>query len=295
MANPNVKTWKYNLGGTLDVTYSDGHSEQMSEADAIKAGIITNPGTASNIGSTNTKAKVSTGSYGASSGTPFSDPGTGQTSNTAFTVPINGIMTPIGTLLQHANDPKMLGSIRQSLVANGLIAKGTKSANTIIQAYTSMLVKAASVSMDPNEWMRQYKASGGGIDTAGGGASSGPSTNISLKTYTANEIQSIAEQTYLNTVGRKPSAKELTDLVTQLNTKEKATPTKTVSTPNAAGNVTTSSTTGGLDEQAFIKSQVESNQALQPEVSRMKDINFSSWLMKAMSSGPEAAGTLANG
>jgi len=146
--------------------------------------------------------------------------------------------------------------------------------------------------MDPNDWMAQFKAAGGGQDTAAAG---GPSTNISIRKYDSTQIQSIAEQVYLNTVGRKPSVQELTDLTDQLNVKEKAMPTKTVSTPNAAGTVTTSATSGGVDEKAFIKSKVETNQALQPEVTRMKDINFSSWLERAMTGGPSAAGGLANG
>lgn len=288
----NVKTWSYTPAGTIKVEYTDNHTEVMSEGDAVKAGIIKDPGAAKPKGSTTpTTPKVTPGGY--SSGTTIADPfGSGVTSGSNYTVPVNGQQVSIATLLQGANDPKKLAAIGAALRDYGIISKGTKSQQSIINAYTSVLVKAAAVSMDPNQWMAEFKAAGGGPDATT--TTGGPSTNISLKTYDVNQIQSIAEQVYLNTVGRKPSAKELTDLTTQLNVKEKATPTKTVSTPNAAGTVTTSKTTGGIDEQQFIQSQVQNNAALQPEVSRMKDINFSSWLDKAMSGGP-AAGGIPNG
>jgi len=293
----NIKTWKYNPSGTITVQFTDNHSEIMSEAEAIKAGVQgISTGTISSTGTTKKitpTTGITTGLYGASAGTPFSDPNTGQTSNTNFAVPINGQMVPIGTLLQATNDPTKLGQIGKQLKAIGWVSKGTNSQDSITKAYTSLLVKAAAASMDPNEWLAKWKAAGGGLDTAGT-SSGGPSTNINLRVYQPNQIQSIAEQVYLNTVGRKPSAKELTDLTTQLNAKEKALPTKTTNIPNATGNVTKTTTTGGVDEQAFIQSQVQSNAALQPEVSRMKDINFSSWLDRAMSGGT-AAGGIPNG
>jgi hypothetical protein len=243
------------------------------------------------------------GSYGSSGSGAFTtgssyqpvvDTATGVQADTSGTIPFidpktkKAGVTTIGQQIAAARIPDQYKTIKNALIASNLIGKNTKSQTAVQAAWLQVLIGSQTAQMDPFKYMQSMNP---GADTT----TTGPQTNISLKTYSPNQIQSVAEQVYLNTVGRKPSAKELADLSNQLNVKEKSTPTKTVSTPNAAGNVTTSATSGGIDESAFIKSQVESNVALQPEVTRMKDINFSSWLMKAMSSGPEAAGTLANG
>jgi hypothetical protein len=142
--------------------------------------------------------------------------------------------------------------------------------------------------MDPNDWMAQFKAAGGGQDTAAGG---GPSTNISIRTYTPETIRTIADQLYINKLGKRVSDTDLQKLSDQLNALEKKTPTKSVSVPNAAGTVTTTTTSGGVDEQAFISKQAEQ----MPEYGRMQNINFASWLDKAMTTGQPSIGSLTNG
>jgi len=294
----------YDATGKVVVTYDDNSKKTFLAPFAqaqkllpqdLSPGMTTTPGVVTRIDGAGSYGSSGAGAFttGATA-QPVVDVATGVQSDTSLGVPYYDAKTKttktktIGELISAARIPDQYKTIKSSLIAANLIGKNTKSQTAVQAAWLQVLIGAQTAQMDPFKYMQSMNP---GADTS----ATAPQTNISLKTYSPNQIQSVAEQVYLNTVGRKPSAKELADLANQLNVKEKATPTKTISTPNAAGTVTTSATSGGIDESAFIKSQVESNAALQPEVSRMKDINFSSWLMKAMSSGPEAAGTLANG
>lgn len=283
-----IKSWSV-VNGQYIVKYTDEHTQVMTQSEAISAGVIKDPGSMIAPGS-KTPAPIKPGAYGSTSGNVIADPfGSGVTAGSNFTVPIKGQPVPvsIAKLLQGANDPKKLAEIGAALRDYGIIGKGTKSQQSIINAYTSVLVKAAAVSMDPNEWMSQFKAAGGGQDTA----TAGPSTNISVRTYTPEQISSIADQIYISKLGRKITPAELTELSQQLTAKEKALPTKSVSVPNAAGSTTTTTTSGGVDEQGFITQQAQK----MPEYGRMQNLNFSSWLDKAMTGGQQAAGSLANG
>ena len=283
-----VKTWTYTPAGTVKVEYSDSHTEIMSEGDAIKAGIIKDPGTAKSVGSTKKAPVLPTTPGGYSSGTTIADPfGSGQTAVSNSTVPINGVQVPIAQLLQKTNDPVELGKIRQSLIQYNQIGKNVKSKQSIVDAYTSVVISAANQSMNPLDWMAKYQAAGGGADTASGG----PQTNLSIRTYTPDTIRTIADQIYVNQLGRRVTDADLKTLTDQLNAKEKKTPTKTVSTPNAAGSVTTTTTSGGVDEQGLITQQAQQ----MPEYQRMQNINFSSWLDKAMTTGQPSIGSLTNG
>ena len=282
-----VKSWKYNPAGTITVIYSDGHTQIMSQQEAISAGVIKDTGAIVTPG-TKTPTPVKPGSYTGNSGTAIADPfGSGQTAGSNFTVPVNGQQVPIATLLQKANDPKVLAQIGSSLRNYGIIPKGTKSQQSIINAYTSVLVKAASVSMDPNEWMSQFKAAGGGQDVT----VTAPSTNISTRTYTPDAIRSIADQIFVSKLGRNVTDADLKLISTQLNAKEKAQPTVTKIVPKGTGTVTQTTTSGGIDEQGVITKQAEQ----MPEYQRMQNLNFAGWLSKAMQSGSAAAGSLANG
>jgi hypothetical protein len=282
-----VKTWKYNPAGTITVVYNDGHTQIMSQQEAISAGVIKDPGTATSQGA-NVPAPVKPGQYGATSGTAVADPfNPSATAGSNFTVPVNGQQVPIAQLLQKANDPKVLAQIGSALRNYGIIPKGTKSQQSIINAYTSVLVKAASVSMDPNEWMSQFKTAGGGTDVT----VATPSTNISTRTYTPDAIRSIADQIFVSKLGRNVTDADLKQLTAQLNAKEKAQPTVTKIVPKGTGTVTQTTTSGGIDEQGVITQQAQQ----MPEYQRMQNLNFAGWLSKAMQSGSAAAGGLANG
>ena len=273
--------------GFVTIKFKDKHTESMPEANAVANNYMAPTPVMSVVGTKVVTPKVTPGGYGNTA--LVSDPmGSSQTAGSNYTVPVNGQQVSIGALLQKANDPKVLAQIGQSLREYGIIGKGIKSQNSIINAYTSVLVKAAATSMNPNDWMAAYKAGGGGVDTA---APAGPQTNLSIRNYTPDTIRSVADQIYINTLGRKVTDADLAKLVTQLNAKEKASPTKTVSTPNAAGTVTSTTTSGGLDETGFITQQAQQ----MPEYQRAQNINFSSWLDKAMNKGQPSIGSLLNG
>lgn len=294
-----VASYSVNPSSTVTIKYENGHSEVVSQDEAVNRGIMQfktsfSPEDAAAVSASATGSKVfggtvkpgtttmTPGQY--TTGTPVTDAFSGQSAQTNWTVPIAGKgQVPIGTLLNAVNDPKQLAAIRQGLVQNGIISKGTKSANSVIQAYTSVLVKAASVSMDPNEWMRQYKAAGGGLDVA----PATPSTNISVRQYTPDVLRSTADSIYTQKVGRRISDPELKSITDQLNALEKKQGTKTVSTPS--GTTTTSVTSGGVDEREFITEQAMKL----PEYQRMQNMNFASWINQAMSGGQ--TGGLLNG
>jgi hypothetical protein len=131
------------------------------------------------------------------------------------------------------------------------------------------------------------------------------STNISVKQYTPEQVGAIADTIYNKLLGRSYSPQELASITADLNLAEKKTPTKTVTastsrTTGTTGDTSTASTTmpttsGGLDEQAYITSKIKANKALQPEVQRQQDIGFGSWMDTAMRGGASVAGSLANG
>lgn len=283
----NVVSATPGTGGFVTIKFKDNHTESMPIANAVANNYMAPTPVMSAVGTKVVTPKVAPGGYGNTA--LVSDPmGSSQTAGSNYTVPVNGQQVSIGALLQKANDPKVLAQIGQSLREYGIIGKGIKSQNSIINAYTSVLVKAAATSMNPNDWMAAYKAGGGGVDTA---APAGPQTNLSIRNYTPDTIRSVADQIYVNTLGRKVTDADLAKLVTQLNAKEKASPTKTVSTPNADGTVTSTTTSGGLDETGFITQQAQQ----MPEYQRAQNINFSSWLDKAMNKGQPSIGSLLNG
>jgi hypothetical protein len=132
------------------------------------------------------------------------------------------------------------------------------------------------------------------------------STNIAVRQYTSQEVGAIADNIYKRLLGRSYSTQELAAITNDLNMGEKQSPTKTVTSSTTkttgigSGSTSTTSTSnpltsGGLDEQAFIESKVKANKALQPELQRQQDVNFGSWLDKAMTGGASAAGSLTNG
>ena len=283
----NVKTVAPGKSGFVTVTFVDGHTESMPEANAIannymeKIPTISNPGT-----KVTTTPKVTPGGYGNTA--LVSDPmGSGQTAGMNFTVPVNGQQVAIATLLGALNDPVKSAKIGAELRVAGWIPKGAKSATTVANAYTQLLVKAANSSMNPNDWLAQWKANGGGGDTA----VSGPQTNINIRTYTPDTIRSVADQIYTTQLGRRVTDADLAKITAELNAKEKVSPTKTVSTPNVDGTVTTTATTGGVDEAGLITKQAQQ----MPEYGRMQNINFASWLDKAMTTGQPSIGSLTNG
>jgi hypothetical protein len=114
-------------------------------------------------------------------------------------------------------------------------------------------------------------------------------TNTDQTTYDTSVQGPVINQVYKNLIGRLATSDEINSIVNQASAQKQISKTTYV--------------TGGVNRQVNevqTPQQIAQNQLLtsptyQPELTRMKDINFSSWLAQAMSSGPAAAGGLANG
>lgn len=293
-----VSNWYVDSTGNYVVKYADGSTRVMTQLQAIQENVIKDPGTlgvntsggvqsGTVKGLEEKKSGTSTtpttpagpGSYGADMGGAFAqDPLTGQYYNTSNTVPIVGadgkqVMVPISVLIQKANDPKELGKIRNALVQYGIIGKGTKSKQAITNAYVSVLASSAATSMNPNDWMKQFAAAGGGVDVK----TTAPTPDqVNIRKYEKSTIQPIAEQIYIKLAGRVPTAKEITDLTKGLNLKEKDVPT-TTSYKRKDGKVI-ATTTGGVDEQQYITEQAKKAKGYK----ETQTLNFENWLLGAV-------------
>lgn len=293
-----VSNWYTDTNGNYVVKYTDGTTRVLTQLQAIQENVIKDPGTLGadkttgqttggtvvgyETGKTTTPQTQAAGpgSYGTDMGGAFAqDPTTGQYYNTSNTVPIVGPdgktqNVPISIIIQRdVNDPKRLGEVRKALIENGLITKGTKSKQAITNAYVSVLVSAAATSMNPNDWMKQFKAFGGGFDVK---ESKLPLDQVNIRKYEKSTIQPIAEQIYIKLAGRVPTAKEVADLTKGLNLKEKDIPTTTSYKKKNGKLVAT--TSGGVDEQQYIAEQAK--QA--PGYQETQKLNFESWLMGAL-------------
>ena len=284
-----------NPDGSFTITYTDNTTAKMTAAQAQAAKALP-----SDLSPTTSSKPDIAGGYGGGGNPSFTstaqnvtDTATGITTPTTGTLPFKnpktGVMevTDIGKQIAAARIPAQYAYIRKNLVETGLLAKGSKSQTITQNAWLQVLIGAQTAKMDPFEYMKEMRANGVGLNDT----SNGPSTNISIRTYTPETIRTIADQLYINKLGKRVSDTDLQKLSDQLNALEKKTPTKSVSVPNAAGTSTTTTTSGGVDEQAFISKQAEQ----MPEYGRMQNINFASWLDKAMTTGQPSIGSLTNG
>lgn len=291
----------YDKNGKVVVTYDDktkktflapfAQAEKLLPQD-ISPGMTSTPGT--------TTAVDSAGGYGGSGAGAFTTTGataqmvtdvaTGIQSSAAGGVPYYDAVTKttktktIGELIGAARLPDQYKAIKNALISSNLIGKNTKSQTAVQAAWLQVLIGSQTAQVDPFQYMKSMNP---GADAT----STGPSTNISTRTYTADGIRSVADQIFVSQLGRKVTDADLAKITAALNTKEKASPTKTVSTPNAAGNVTNIQTSGGVDEAGLITKQAQA----MPEYQRAQNINFSSWLDKAMTKGQPSIGSLLNG
>jgi hypothetical protein len=115
-------------------------------------------------------------------------------------------------------------------------------------------------------------------------------TQTSKEMYTPESQMATINNTYVKLIGRYATQDEINSIITAAN-KQPGTVNKT--TYNASGSSVVSSP--DLTPEQLAQQQLLTSPTYKPELSRMQDINFSSWLSQAMSSGPAAAGSLANG
>jgi len=291
----------YDKDGKVVVTYDDNTKKTFLAPFAqankllpqdISPGTKTTPGTATAIDIAGGYGGSGSGAFttGASA-QPVTDIATGVQSSTAGAIPYYDAKTKttqsktIGQLIAAARYPDQYKTIKNSLIAANLIGKNTKSQTAVQAAWLQVLIGSQTAQVDPFQYMKSMNP---GADTS---TTTGPQTSISTRTYTPDGIRSIADQIFVSQLGRKVTNEDLAKITTALNLKEKASPTKTVSTPNAIGNVTNTMTSGGIDEAGIITQQAQA----MPEYQRAQNINFSSWLDKAMTKGQPSIGSLLNG
>jgi hypothetical protein len=192
----NVVSAQVNPQGKVTITYDDGTTSVVTQAEAKKQGITVS--SAPNA--------IKSGSY--NSGDPFGatvvDPTTGQSVSGDLTVPTKQGVRKLTDLVMEARNATNLGKIRTALIANGLLSKGTRSTTTVQNAWTQVLIGASTQGVDPFDYMSQLKASGFGQDIAQQ-ADLTPQQSI----WAPDKAQSFITEQYRSTLHRDPTAEEL--------------------------------------------------------------------------------------
>lgn len=275
-----AKNIKYLPDGKVQVFYSDGSTSKMTVDQARQLGLAGTPVISDSP--TGTVAAPSTsltpGSYGADSLTnAFTDPTTGgQVAGTGL-IPISGGgYKSISDLVLQARNPKNLSKIRNSLLANGLISKGTKSITTIQNTWLQVLIGAQSSQVDPFDYMKQLKAGGFGTNVT---AENLPTKQIYR--YTTQQVSDMVDESAQNLVGRALNEddkkqtwyKDLTKSINKMI--EAGTVTKTVT----KGGMKVVETTPGITKEGIGKAAQQAiTTNLVDDVDRKRRSDFATWL-----------------
>ena len=176
------------------------------------------------------------------------------------------------SLYQLAGSSKADGfsKIRSLLVGAGVISKGTKSLQSVQNAWQTVLQGAISDGLDPQTYLGNIKKQGVGLDTA---ATQGPTDYTQATIWDPTKTKDYITQLSTSLLNREPTAQELTDLKDQLTAAQKKNPTKTVYTKDKSGK-TVATTTGGLDEQQFLTDLIKKN----PDYAKVKEAGTASAL-----------------
>ena len=222
----------------------------------------------------NNSGPTTSGAYGSTGGGAFTtttnnnstnaatavvtDPNTGQSVAGATMVPIkkNGKVVPtsISELVLGAKNAKNLAAIRNTMISNGLLPKGTKSLTTVQNAWTNILVNSAISGTDPYDYMAQLKSGGFGVDVNTGSITP---LQSSIRQTSKEDAKAKIVESFKSLLNREPTAAEVAAATTALNNDEKKNPTKTVTTRDAKGNISYS-TTGGTNIDQFLSDYINS-------------------------------------
>jgi len=239
----------------------------------------------SNAGSANPNYKgasasgggtTAAGSYGSDGGGAFTDPNTGQVISGAGNVPTKTGIKTISALILGARQPKNLSLIRNQLIANGIISKGTKSLASIQNAWLQVVLGSSTAQLDPEEYMKQLKAGGFGQDTAAAGL---PTKQI--YNYSTAEIKDLVNESALSLLGREINKtdenadwyKSLTGSINKMI--QQGTITKTTQ----KGGMNVVETTPGFTKEkatSLIQSKLKSEAPI--DLARKERVDFTSWL-----------------
>lgn len=216
----------------------------------------------------------------------YTDPNTGAQIPGAGTVPTKDGPKTISKLVMDARNPKNLGTIRKLLVDNGIISKGTRSITSVQNAWLQVLIGASTSQVDPEDYVKQLKASGFGQDVA---AANYPSRSVYQ--YSPEQLGSKIDEVAQNILGRTITAedkaagwyqnlsKNLNDMVMQGT----VTTTKTVKNPKTGKleNVTIQKpevTTEGLTQKITGALETADPESL----ARKQRLDFTKWLYGQM-------------
>ena len=233
-----------NAQGKVVVTYKDGNTRVITKEQATKEGIPLSSGSSNGPGS------YGTGADGAFGETVL-DPTTGQAISGTLMVPTDRGNVSLTDLVMQSRNPTNLAKIKKDLISYGIIGKGTKSLTSIQNAWTQVLVGAATSKMDPYAYLKQLKAGGFGQDVAQGQT---PYSQITI--YTPEKAQALVTQQYRDLLHREPTADELAKAAADLITQQKKASSASKTTYKMVNGVNQSTTTTGFDENQYLANKI---------------------------------------
>ena len=213
--------------GKVVVTYEDGNTRVITKEQAAKE-----------------KISFSSGTYGQADpfGSTVIDPTTGQAVSGTIMVPTSKGNVSLTDLVLQSRNPTNLAKIKKDLISYGIISKGTKSLTSIQNAWTQVLVGAATAKMDPYDYLDKLKAGGFGQDVVKD--PSVPQSYISSPTQAKSDINKM----FGDLLGREANSKEINAVTSILNDAQKKNPSKYVN----------GVTYGGLDKEQFLTDLITS-------------------------------------
>jgi hypothetical protein len=174
---------------------------------------------------------------------------------------------------------------------SGMLDKETLSAyNNLLQDVAVYQANDPNSTWTPDSYLAAraaaYAKSGsgagrGGRGGGGGGGGSLAHTSTSRSYNIADPLaaRAAAHDTFTNQLGRNPSKKETAAFTAALHAYERAHPSVSTTHTDASGNTSTTST-GGADENAFAQTYTSSTQDLANEQGTMNEVGFVNVLQK---------------
>jgi hypothetical protein len=239
-----IKSSTVNAQGKVVVVYDDGNTRVITKDQATKEGIPFSSGPS------NAPGTYGSGADGAFGDTVI-DPATGQAISGTIMVPTSKGNISLTDLVLQSRNPTNLAKIKKDLISYGIISKGTKSLNSIQNAWVQVLVGAASSKLDPYDYLKQLKAGGFGQDVAQGAT---PYSQLTI--YTPEKAQALVTQRYRELLNRQPTADELKKDTTDLIAQQKKSTSASKTTYKMVNGVNQSTTTTGFDENQYLTNKI---------------------------------------
>lgn len=156
-------------------------------------------------------------------------------------------------------------SLAQMLKNAGYNIKITgKYSDALLQAYNSASMKAAlqsqmlGQSFTVRDYLNQEAAA-----TIAAGSAGGPSVSKQVRISTRDQAADVINKVFQDLTGRGASAAELKKYTKLLQAEQKKPEAATVTKYSTVGDVQTATTTGGMDNESFLISQLAGNDEVQ--------------------------------